>query len=206
MSNTNLPADMPEFVPSQEMVAVLMSLRAANCAALEFKSDKWDFAVSIRSLKKSGAGETDFRRLIVGRLAEHASEQSRSRSGRRTFRGFGSLKLTAKSCFVLAPAGERLLPPIGAVPRWDRELRKLWYGVLLVKEYRNPAESQETILSAFEEDGWPPRIDDPLPVVGEINPTERLHEAIRGLNRAQRNRLLTFRRDGTGEGVVWRGR
>jgi hypothetical protein len=75
-----------------------------------------------------------------------------------------------------------------------------------VKWYRAPAASQETILAAFQEDGWPGRIDDPLPWVDGLGPQERLHEAVKGLNRGQLARLLEFRRDGTGEGVTWLAR
>jgi hypothetical protein len=35
----------------------------------------------------------------------------------------------------------------------------------VVKEFKLPAPNQETILTAFQEEGWPPRIDDPLPPV-----------------------------------------
>jgi hypothetical protein len=117
-----------------------------------------------------------------------------------------------RSRFMLAPAGERLLavwgPPTGnghahATPRWDAGRRQLWYGERLVKVLRNPARNQETILAAFDEDGWPPRIDDPLPVVPNIHPHERLHEAVRGLNTGRVSGLVEFRRDGTGAGVVW---
>jgi hypothetical protein len=73
----------------------------------------------------------------------------------------------------------------------------------LVKEYRQRAPNQETILDAFEEEGWPPRIDDPLPRSTRIDPKERLHEAIRRLNH-QKARKILFSGDGTGEGVIWR--
>src|SRR5262249_44432444 len=47
-------------------------------------------------------------------------------------------------------------------PKWDADRRELWYGAVLCKRYRRPAPNQEKILAAFEEDGWPGRIDDPL--------------------------------------------
>ena len=72
-----------------------------------------------------------------------------------------------------------------------------------MKLFRQPAESQEIILAAFEEEGWPRRIDDPLPPVAGKDSVERLHQAVMGLNRGQIARLLEFRRDGTGEGVEW---
>jgi hypothetical protein len=56
---------------------------------------------------------------------------------------------------------------------------------------------------AFEEDGWPPRIDDPLPQKLNQDPKSRLHDTIKCLNRNHRKRLIRFSGDGTGEGVVW---
>jgi hypothetical protein len=62
---------------------------------------------------------------------------------------------------------------------------------------------QEAILIAFEEERWPPRIDDPLPGSPDLLPKRRLHDTIKSLNRNQKNRLVRFMGDGTGEGVRW---
>ena len=64
--------------------------------------------------------------------------------------------------------------------------------------------NQQAILVAFEEEGWPRSIDDPLPYIPtkRLN-KERLHATIRCLNANQANRLLRFRGDGTGERVLW---
>ena len=48
--------------------------------------------------------------------------------------------------------------------------------------------------------------DSPLRPVPGRDPQERLHEGVKGLNRGQVERLLVFRRDGTGEGVTWQAR
>ena len=63
--------------------------------------------------------------------------------------------------------------------------------------------NQETVLSAFQEEGWPHYIDDPLAPAVEQNPKQRLRDTIKGLNSNQRRRLLRFRGDGTGERVRW---
>jgi hypothetical protein len=59
------------------------------------------------------------------------------------------------------------------------------------------------ILAVFEEEGWPRRIDDPLPPGHGINPKVRLHESIARLNRNQVNRTIRFGGDGYGRGVRW---
>ena len=43
-------------------------------------------------------------------------------------------------------------------------------GDRVVKQFRVPAGNQELILAAFEEMGWPPHIDDPLPPVHDLDP------------------------------------
>ena len=88
-------------------------------------------------------------------------------------------------------------------PHWDQQRRVLCVGGQIVKRYRRPSPNQEAVLRAFEGEGWPYRIDDPLPPDGETPPKIRLHDTIRWLNRHQEHRLLRFAGDGTGEGVCW---
>lgn len=96
--------------------------------------------------------------------------------------------------------GDALCP---AQPHWDPHRRELRVGGVVVKRFRWPAANQETILAVFQEEGWPDRVDDPLPVVPEQDPKRRLHDTIKCLNRNQLNDIVHFRGDGTGEGVSW---
>jgi hypothetical protein len=88
-------------------------------------------------------------------------------------------------------------------PHWDAQRKELRVGPDLVKLFKWPAVNQETILAVFEEEGWPARIDDPLSVVPEQDPKRRLHDTIKCLNRNHKIRLIRFRGDGSGEGIVW---
>jgi hypothetical protein len=88
-------------------------------------------------------------------------------------------------------------------PKYEQGVRELRLGKRLVKRYRVPADNQELILKAFEEEHWPPHIDDPLPPRVDIDPHERLHETIKSLNKSQINRLIRFSGDGTGRGILW---
>ena len=54
------------------------------------------------------------------------------------------------------------------------------------------------VLNAFEERGWPRRIDDPLP--GSSDP-QRLRETIGSMNEGLAG--IYFRADGFGRGVLW---
>ncbi len=89
-------------------------------------------------------------------------------------------------------------------PRWDRDHRILSVGGQIVKRYGRSSPNQEAVLQAFEEEGWPYRIDDPLPYSTEVAPKLRLHDTIRWLNLRIENRLVRFTGDGTGEGVCWK--
>ncbi len=98
------------------------------------------------------------------------------------------------------PSDQPGLPP---KPKWDRDQRQLRLAATVVKEFRVPAENQETILAVFEEERWPPKIDDPLRKKSGIDPRRRLHDTINSLNRNQRHRLIRFCADGLGRGVRW---
>jgi len=91
----------------------------------------------------------------------------------------------------------------GLRPIWDPELRKLHVGNELVKHFRQPAVHQELIVTAFHEQHWPHRIDDPLPPQPGKNRKRHLRETIDNLNSHQASSLLHFHGDGTGHGVVW---
>jgi hypothetical protein len=91
----------------------------------------------------------------------------------------------------------------GSIPEWDRDRQELRLGRVIVKQFKVPAPNQEIVLASFEEESWPIRIDDPLPVHPSIAAKQRLHETITSLNRNQRTRLINFSGDGSGQGVRW---
>lgn len=88
-------------------------------------------------------------------------------------------------------------------PLWDRDRQQLRVGKVIVKQFKVPAPNQEAVLAAFEEEEWPPRIDDPLPPQPEQDPKRRLHDTINSLNRNQKRPLVRFLGDGSGQGVRW---
>ncbi len=88
-------------------------------------------------------------------------------------------------------------------PSWDPERRILRVNGTIVKQFKWTAENQEAILGVFEEEGWPPRVDDPLPPHPKQDSKRRLSDTIKCLNRKQDNSILHFRGDGSGEGVIW---
>ena len=129
----------------------------------------------------------------------------------REFTQTDSICLTDASCFVLTETGYRFVAQAcngrsTAAPRpsWDCASRELTFHDILIKRFRCPAQNQEAVLAAFEEEQWPSRIDDPLPQISGQCPKQRLHDTIKSLNRHHhREPIIRFRGDGTGEGVIW---
>ncbi len=72
-----------------------------------------------------------------------------------------------------------------------------------MKRYRVPARNQALILAAFQEEGWPLYIDDPLPPAGEQDPKHRLQATVKSLNRNQQTPLLRFHGNGNGQQIFW---
>ena len=199
-------------------IQALRLLQEAARTARDVGRDPWDFALELGQLCAAGLGHNDLRRLLCQGYVAAAEETTRPRQSGRAFRPSTNLCLTPHTCFVLAPAGEVLLhqlsrnaapsPPAEphtapTRPRWDPANRTLYWGHLPVKRYSVPAPNQERILSAFEEEGWPPHLDDPLSGAHRQDAKQRLHDTIKNLNRHQLRPLIRFRGDGTGEGVRW---
>jgi hypothetical protein len=101
------------------------------------------------------------------------------------------------------PAPEPTNQSATLTPTWDSDRQQLRVGRVIVKEFKVPAANQEAILAAFQEEGWVPRIDDPLAPQLNQDPKRRLHDTINSLNRNQKQALICFLGDGKGEGIRW---
>jgi hypothetical protein len=187
--------------------------------ARQLGTDRWQFAVSLESLRHAGLDDTYLRWLLHEGYLEHRREQSKPEGPRRNFRGTPNQSFfTAASCFILTERGgdfARVPAPDRAdadapgpqaaarvVPYWDGA-RRLYLGSTLVKHFRQDAPAQTTILSAFQEEGWPARVANPLADQGDRGSAERAHDAVNRLNRGQKVRRLRFRIEGGGEQVCW---
>jgi hypothetical protein len=85
-------------------------------------------------------------------------------------------------------------------PVWNKDLCELTYRGTVIRQVKRPkvAKNVVRVLDAFQEDGWPDRIDDPL---APSKNQQRLHETIKRLN--DNLDVIRFRSDGTGQGIVW---
>jgi len=85
---------------------------------------------------------------------------------------------------------------------YDTELFELWVNGKLVKRLDVRAVNQIAILIAFQEENWPPRIDDPLHPNGSDGKA-RLRSTVHCLNRCRNPSRIHFFADGTGHGIRW---
>ena len=151
--------------------------------------------------KRQRSSETDGRHLgpeIQGALAQLAQAHDHVR---HVFENAGLLPVGSRA--ILPATNGHASTNGNAVPHWNPATRVLRVGGRVVKQFRVPSSTQETILEAFQEEGWPPCLDDPLPPVPDGSPKDRLRDTIRHLNSNQKNRLIRFRGDGTGRGIRW---
>ena len=205
-------------------VAIAMMMRARDYA-VDCNLRPWEFAVEISDLQKAGVSNDEIRWLVGKGLVEHAVEIPGNRQTGRAFEPIGGFGFDQRSCFVLSRLGIEIAAQLPTIrtndspsqnlaathagetdmpsPTWDCERHELKIGKVIVKRFKWRATNQEAILNAFQEENWPPRIDDPLPPKPEKDPKRRLSDAIKCLNRKQDNPLIRFRGDGTGEGVLW---
>ncbi len=196
-------------------IALALLLQAFEYAH-DAGAQRWDFAMEIDRLSETGLTISDLRWLVAKNFAEHGQESSVYGSPHRSFRQAEGFFFDHTTSVVLTPTGAAFVDhflrepndqssSIDAIlrPSWNRSRRELSLYGTIIKRFRVPAYNQEMVLSAFEEEGWPEHIDDPLPVTHDIDPRIRLHDAIHRLNGRQTNRLLRFKGDGNGTGVFW---
>src|SRR5262249_15084533 len=155
-------------------------LGEAHDCATELRENVWEFGLELPALEATGLSHSQLRWLVFRGYVRQAAETTTVRSRHRTFSAVGSLTLAPGSCFILTAAGIDLLlqltnnPSPGtplssrkreasdpSKPSWFADRQELRLGKDLIKKYRRPAPSQTTILAAFEEEGWPCRIDNP---------------------------------------------
>jgi hypothetical protein len=89
------------------------------------------------------------------------------------------------------------------MPEWNCRTRELFFASKLIKRFVRPTPVLAMILDAFEESGWPSVLDDPLPPEPDLISQQRLHDAIKRLNRCQKPFRIRFMGDGTGKAIRW---
>lgn len=195
---------------------VFRQIKEAYEMSKRFDRNRWDFSIELNQLLDLGAPTHVVRMLVCDGWLEHQREVA-SDEGRK-FVPESDVVLKTDSCFVLTDKGiaiadkvtesnkkiDRTDEAVSAEgPHWNSDLREYWVGEKLIKRFRWRAANQEKVLEAFAQQGWPHRIDDPLPQDEKICPKQRLHDTIKCLNRKHVSEgVVRFRGDGTGRGVL----
>jgi hypothetical protein len=159
---------------------------------------KYDHCVSLRFCKRTAFIVTE----AGVKFGNESPERFYHRNGASDVRAKWDIDSSRLSVQTLIQEGPSVANG-NILPKWDRDRRELRFSGQLVKVFKLPSPMQERILIAFEEEHWPPRIDDPLPVHPDLDAKRRLHDTIKGLNRNQKSNLIRFLGDGTGEGIRW---
>ena len=169
--------------------------------------DRWQYAARLADLDRVGVTEADLRRMIGQKLVECREETTTDHSKRRRFRKWRGPAIPTRGCFVLSEAGARVASELtgdraapaeegGATdaPCWEERdgVRVLRWGDR-AKVFVQEAESQTTVLKAFQASGWPEWIANPLPPDPEIPRPRKLLTTVKNLNRTLKGWPLSFR-------------
>jgi hypothetical protein len=215
-----------------QLSAQLKPLLRAYDYAADLKSDLWQFSLRSNELSGAELTHPDLIWLHAKGWIEVGKEISVPSDETRAFRKLDRPQITSDMYVILTPSGADALrnvfrgpaahgepqfleatgreyaaliseEPLEPKPYWNAERRELMYRGTLVKRFRVPAANQERILAAFEEEGWPGQIDDPLPPDHRSSGPARLYATLKSLNRRQLNPLLWFHGNGNGRVVLW---
>jgi hypothetical protein len=188
----NLPKRLiPEIRPVLAQLWVAYQLEGRT-TGFEFKK-----GMSVLQVLSTGGSLAAIDWLIEERFVYCLTSQQSSRIIRRS-----RLRLTKSGTRLADALLDRRPARRKLKPYWDSQMRQLWVGKVLVKEFSQPSQNQCLILDGFDELGWPPAIDDPLPGDGSKKRRKRLLDAIRRLN-SQINQRIRFYIDGNGTRIRW---
>lgn len=211
MAGSNLEEIYIDSLPDR-VCSALETLLEGHQYAEQSGSDYWEFSVDALELKAHGLNKRDFRWLACMELVNVAESRGLGRDVRNREEFCSSVNLTEGTTFILTEVGAALARrAVGQGrtdgrmmgPQWDGLRRELRVNGRLVKRFKLPSPNQECIIRTFHEEGWPLRIDDPLPPKSDQDPKKRLNETIKSLNRHHVRKLIRFHGDGTGEGICW---
>ncbi len=203
----------PKQKVPQKFKAALMLLLEAYAYAQDLQCDPWEFAVEIETLRDLGLMPNDFRWLVRKGLFLAGCDKRKTCSRPKTFPSCQGYSFNQRTCnkkalFILTESGLAMAQKIlenpmplkhephlplmlfqnsepCVLPHWDSELRELHVQDQIVKQYKFRAPNQEVILTAFEEEHWPRRIDDPLrqDPSQDQTPKRRLNDTVKAFNR-----------------------
>jgi hypothetical protein len=185
---------MEEFGDVPAVEAALALLLSLYRQAEEEAESPWRFAVRLTTLLRTGLTKVGARRLVErGVLDQHGKDLTLTEDG---------AKWAQRLNLPQGPFAPQSAEPVPReVPVYNSTLRELRYKGKRVRRIRKGAVNLERILEVFEEEGWPPSIQDPLSGPPEGR-EDRLHNALTRLNDKQTGEVrIVFHR--TGSIIYW---
>jgi len=105
-------ATLPMMRIPPRVFEALVLLFESQAYANDLGKSPWDFAIELRSLRRLGLTNSDFRWLVGKQLVDHAREMTLVGERQRSFRRSELLTFSAKTCFVLTAQGMALAATI----------------------------------------------------------------------------------------------
>lgn len=188
----------------EESTGYLEFLWLATTVCQGDRSGRWSSSTSVTQLIAAGMAEKTIEEWVDSGRFRHAVETTGGLATRRTFDTRLAQPIGPRSHVLLTDKGKdhvrsrlgsktKIDHPQGdGGPRWSRAEGVLFVGKVIVKKFRHPGENQYLILDAFEEEGWPREIDNPIAAGNGVDERTRLKEAVHSLNRNQLASLVKF--------------
>lgn len=207
MQRSKIILEVISLIPESRLANVLRfveELSNNHSFALSLGRSSWDFPVFFKDANSIGINECEIRALFhAGFIRLAVLDQGKelletTALPRRPLHPHSLIVLKDQEATSFNLGCESVQKPV-----WDLHVRELHFNGKLVKKFKWSAFNQEAVLAAFEEEGWPSRIFDPLKPSSDTDTRRRLHDTIRCLNQRQQAKEISFHGDGTGEGVCW---
>jgi len=194
--------------------SALVLLNDATSFARDTGRDAWDYCLRLEELLSAGLTVADCRWLADKKLVD-ARDLGQGR-GRRGGNKPRKPTFTRATHFVLTVAGAAYAAELrsangkpraknvkGAAhrargtegmgnPRWDSRLLVLHVDEIAVKKFQAKARNQMAVMAAFEAQGWPRQIHNPLNSCSPARRAQALADAVHGLNRNLRAKVIRF--------------
>lgn len=204
----NAPKGPNRLLDNPAVRRALAILAEAHQCARDAGASAAHYAVPVTELRAAGCSDRILHWLLDKGYARHSGARGHA-ADRLEFGPASRFTATRQAAATAAGLGTPPAdsPPAGGdKPDWRDDLGELRFRGRLVRRFRNAASNQRAILNAFQRAGWQPVIANPLPrdKAGANRVKERLHDAIKNLNRGHACRCIQFYGTNGGCSVGWK--
>ncbi|MGH7139960.1 MAG: hypothetical protein ACREHD_29830 [Pirellulales bacterium] len=214
----------PDRPLSEGKVAAVALLKQAYEDAEDAGREARDFAVAKYELLNAGATESDLRWLLAMHYADAFAEVTPPGATKRQFRGLNEASLPESARLIVTyagmvyaerneihacvrrhremPTGSPRRPPAERI-YWDGRRHELVVDGKVAKRFSRPAPLQWRVFEGWQKGGWKCPLGFAPPGDPQRDPAQRLRELIAELNRGLDRSLIHFRKDCSGNGIIY---